>query len=116
MAATPFTRVSGDWSVSVCGYLRLEVAVAGVPAPVLQWELNGVELTGECGPVLRVSDFEEDLVGVYTYVASNASGSVKVIATKRTFPGKDIAAISAMTLHHRGGGSVGTGPTGGHGG
>ncbi|MFM2295086.1 MAG: hypothetical protein RLZZ350_1499, partial [Verrucomicrobiota bacterium] len=57
-------------------------SVSGLPVPTLQWRVNGVDIPGETGLTLTISNVQFALNGfVYTLVASNSAGLATNSAT-----------------------------------
>jgi len=51
------------------------VTYAGVPPLFYQWRLNGMDIDGETGPALALSNVTASMSGDYTVLVSNAIGS-----------------------------------------
>lgn len=56
--------------------ITLTTSVSGYPAPVLQWQKDGVDITGATGTSLTIGAADRASAGVYTLVATNSEGTV----------------------------------------
>ncbi|MBK8476444.1 MAG: leucine-rich repeat protein [Opitutaceae bacterium] len=64
-----------DQEVVECGAARFTVAVAGGPAPTIQWQRNGADLPGETRPTLSLPYVQATQAGSYRAVVSNSLGT-----------------------------------------
>lgn len=62
-------------SVNVGGTAILTVAASGLPAPGIQWQKNGVAITGATSATLTLSNVQTGDAADYTAVATNVAGS-----------------------------------------
>jgi len=71
------------------GAVRLDVSVAGYPAPQLQWFKNGEAIVGETGPSLSLANFHPDDRGVYAVRMTSALAPAGVWSSAVTVSSPD---------------------------
>jgi hypothetical protein len=59
------------------GYGSLTVAALGSKPLTYQWQLNDVNITGETGPTLNLTNVTAETAGAYTVVISNSAGEIE---------------------------------------
>jgi len=82
-----FTKQPVNLTVFVGEGVRFEAAVSSTTPVSLQWQFNGVDISGATGPTLELAGVRLDQAGVYRLVASNATATtMSVVATLTVRP------------------------------
>lgn len=68
-----FTTQPVNGSIAYGASYTFTVAVSGIPAPTLQWQLNGTNISGATSATLTISNATTVNSGTYTCVASNST-------------------------------------------
>ena len=83
-AVATFTQQPQSQTVVEGTNVTFTVQVAGVPPPRLQWQFNGVDISGETGASLTLQNVRISNAGRYSVVASNPAGSTNSAAATLT--------------------------------
>lgn len=73
--APSFTTQPQTQTVSTGANVAFTVAVAGNPAPTVQWQKDGVNISGATNTTLSLSSVTSASAGTYRAVATNSAGS-----------------------------------------
>jgi len=74
-SAPSFSTQPTSLTVDEGSTATFSVAVAGTPSPSLQWQKDGVDLPGETGTTLTLTNVTSADAGAYGCVATNTAGS-----------------------------------------
>ncbi len=80
-----------------CGAATFTVAVAGGPAPTIQWQRNGVDLPGETRPTLSLPYVQATQAGSYRAVVSNTLGTAVSASALLTVNPTPVPVIEEVT-------------------
>ena len=81
------------------GTVVFRAAASGNPAPAYQWLLNGAKITGASGSMFVINGATPADAGVYTCVATNASGSItSTAATLAIAATADFGRLSNLSI------------------
>ena len=73
--APTLTTQPGNQTITAGGTATFTAAASGTPAPTLQWQRNGVPLSGATAPILTLTGVPLNGGGAITVVATNPGGS-----------------------------------------
>jgi predicted extracellular nuclease len=74
-SAPSFTTQPASQTVTAGGSVTFTVAVAGYPAPGIQWQKDGADLPGATGNTLTLNSVTSASAGSYTAIATNSVGT-----------------------------------------
>jgi hypothetical protein len=74
-AAPAIAQHPQSQSVPVGSRVSFTVGVTGSPEPSYQWRKNGVNISGQTGPWLYLSNVQSSAASTYSVVVTNASGT-----------------------------------------
>lgn len=75
VSAPVFTAQPAAATVTAGGSASFSVTVSGQPAPTLQWQRNGVNITGATSATLSLSNVTAADAGDYRVIATNSAGT-----------------------------------------
>lgn len=84
VSAPSFTTQPSSQSVASGGSVSFSVVATGSPTPSLQWQKNGLAISGATSSTLSLSNVSSGDAGTYTAVATNSAGSVTSIGAVLT--------------------------------
>jgi pectin methylesterase-like acyl-CoA thioesterase len=102
---TPAITGLGPQAASLGSTVSISPTVTGVPAPTLQWQTNGVDVTdgldingstisGSTNSTLTITDAQVADSGTYSLIASNSAGSVTNSMTLTVSPGNVLPVLN----------------------
>ncbi|MSU21981.1 MAG: hypothetical protein EXS30_11375 [Pedosphaera sp.] len=92
------TRQPDDVTGLASSTVGFSVEASGVPAPDYQWRHNGIDLPGETGASLTVSNVGLNSAGDYSVVVRNSEGSLvsrNALLTVKSLPSRRIVVAQA---------------------
>ncbi|HWA84990.1 MAG TPA: immunoglobulin domain-containing protein [Opitutus sp.] len=75
-SAPSFTSQPQSQAMAAGGNVTVTAAVSGSPTPTLKWQRNGLDVAGAASASLALNNVQPPNTGLYTLVATNASGTV----------------------------------------